>query len=73
LGRDEQIDTVALGWTGRDVYVRVPDRRYWLTSVWLNAADVTRRQRVDFEGSGVINHHRQHGRRRDPDRPHLAQ
>jgi hypothetical protein len=41
--RLEHIDTVALGWTGRDVYVRVPDQRYRLTSVWLDAADVTRR------------------------------
>jgi hypothetical protein len=37
---EEHLDTVALGWTGRDVYVR---RRYRLTSVWLDAADVTRR------------------------------
>jgi hypothetical protein len=24
---EEHLDTVALGWTGRDVYVRLPDRR----------------------------------------------
>jgi hypothetical protein len=36
-------ETEAAGWSGRLVYVRVPDRRYRLTSVWLNAADVTRR------------------------------
>jgi hypothetical protein len=39
----EHIDTVALGWTGREVYVRMPDRRYQFTAVWLAAADVTRR------------------------------
>jgi hypothetical protein len=38
---EEHLDTVALGWTGREVYVRMPDRRY--TAVWLAAADVTRR------------------------------
>jgi hypothetical protein len=37
------IDTVAAGWSGQLVYVRVPDRRYRLTSVWLDAAEVTRR------------------------------
>jgi hypothetical protein len=40
---EEHLDTVALGWTGRDVYVRLPDRRYRLRAVWLDAADVTRR------------------------------
>jgi hypothetical protein len=40
---EEQLETVALGWTGQDVYVRNPDRRYRLTLVWLNAADVIRR------------------------------
>jgi hypothetical protein len=40
---EEHIETEALGWTSRDVYVRMPDRRYRLTSVWLDAADVTRR------------------------------
>jgi hypothetical protein len=39
----EHVDTVALGWTGREVYVRLPDRRYQFTAVWLAAADVTRR------------------------------
>jgi hypothetical protein len=39
----EHLDTVAAGWSGRYVYVRVPDRCYRLTSVWLNAADVKRR------------------------------
>jgi hypothetical protein len=37
---EEHIDTVALGWTGRDVYVRITDTRYQLRAVWL---DVTRR------------------------------
>jgi hypothetical protein len=40
---DEFIETVAAGWSGQNVYVRLPDRRYRLTSVWLDAADVTRR------------------------------
>ena len=39
---EEHIDTVALGWTGRDVYVRKTDTRYRLRVVWLDAADVTR-------------------------------
>jgi hypothetical protein len=39
----EFIDTVAAGWSGQNVYVRLPDPRYRLTSVWLDAADVTRR------------------------------
>jgi hypothetical protein len=34
---EEHLDTVALGWTGRDVL------RYRLRAVWLDAADVTRR------------------------------
>jgi hypothetical protein len=36
------LETEAAGWSGRLVYVRVNDRRYRLTSVWLNAADVQR-------------------------------
>jgi hypothetical protein len=40
---DEYPNTVALGWTGRNAYVRMPDRRYQFTAVWLNAADITRR------------------------------
>jgi hypothetical protein len=40
---EEHIETEALGWTSRDVYVRLPDPRYRLTSVWLDAADVKRR------------------------------
>jgi hypothetical protein len=39
----EHVDTVALGWTGRDVYVRMSDGRYRVRAVWLDAADVTRR------------------------------
>jgi hypothetical protein len=37
---EEYIHTVAAGWTGQNVYVRLPDPRYQLTSVWLDAADV---------------------------------
>ena len=40
---EEHIETEAAGWSGQLVYVRVPDRRYRLTSVWLHAADVRRR------------------------------
>jgi hypothetical protein len=40
---EEQVETEAAGWSGHLVYVRVPDRRYRLTSVWLDAADVRRR------------------------------
>jgi hypothetical protein len=40
---EEYIDTAAAGWSGQLVYVRVPDRRYRLTSVWLDTADVRRR------------------------------
>jgi hypothetical protein len=39
---EEHIDTVALGWTGRDVYVRMSDTRYQTRAVWLDAADVVR-------------------------------
>jgi hypothetical protein len=35
--------TGAARWSGQNVYVRVPDTRWRLTSVWLDAADVTRR------------------------------
>jgi hypothetical protein len=40
---EEHVETVALGWTGQNVYVRLPDPRYQFTSVWLDAADVRRR------------------------------
>jgi hypothetical protein len=40
---EEYIETEAAGWTGRDVYVRLPDSRHRLTSVWLDASDVKRR------------------------------
>jgi hypothetical protein len=40
---EDYLETEAAGWTGQLVYVRVPDRRYRLTSVWLNAVDVKRR------------------------------
>jgi hypothetical protein len=39
---EEHIETEAAGWSGPLVYVRLPDTRYRLTSVWLNAADVKR-------------------------------
>ena len=34
---EEYIDTIALGWTSRDVYVRMTDARYRFTTVWLDA------------------------------------
>jgi hypothetical protein len=40
---EEFIETLAAGWSGRNVYVPLPDPRYRLTSVWLDAADVKRR------------------------------
>ncbi|MBD0292955.1 MAG: hypothetical protein ICV70_05215 [Jiangellaceae bacterium] len=40
---EEWIDTAALGWTGREVYVQMPDRRYRFTAVWLPAVDLRRR------------------------------
>ena len=40
---EEHIETVAAGWSGQLVYVRLPDTRYRLTSVWLDASDVRRR------------------------------
>jgi hypothetical protein len=40
---EEHLETVALGWTGRDVYVPMTDRRYQLRAVWLDAAAVRRR------------------------------
>jgi hypothetical protein len=43
LDGEEHIETEAAGWSGQLVYVRMPDRRYRLTSVWLNASDVQRR------------------------------
>jgi hypothetical protein len=42
-GEELTRDPVATGWSGQLVYVRVPDRPYRLTSVWLDAADVRRR------------------------------
>jgi hypothetical protein len=39
---EEFIETVAAGWSGQHVSVRLPDRRYRLTSVWLDASDVRR-------------------------------
>jgi hypothetical protein len=32
---EEYTETVAAGWSGQNVYVRLPDPRYRLTSVWL--------------------------------------
>ena len=38
----EQLETEALGWTGRRAYVRLPDSRWPYTSIWLDASDVRR-------------------------------
>jgi hypothetical protein len=43
---EEHMETEALGWTDRSVYVRLPDSRWRFTSVWLRAEDV-RRQASD--------------------------
>jgi hypothetical protein len=40
---EEHVETVAAGWTGQNVYVRLPDTRWRFTSVWLRASDVRRR------------------------------
>jgi hypothetical protein len=40
---EEHIDTVALGWTGQAVYVRLVDRRHQTNAIWLDGADVRRR------------------------------
>jgi hypothetical protein len=39
---EEHVESEALGWTGREVSVRIADRRYNRTAVWLDA-DVRRR------------------------------
>lgn len=39
----ELIDTVAIGWAGEDVCVRVKDIRWKPPQVWLAAKDVRRR------------------------------
>ncbi|MBD0292194.1 MAG: hypothetical protein ICV70_01295 [Jiangellaceae bacterium] len=39
----ERMDTVVLGWTRREVYLRMSDRRYNFAACWLDAADVQRR------------------------------
>jgi hypothetical protein len=40
---EEELEVEALGWTDRNVYVRLPDSRWRLTSVWLDVEDVRRR------------------------------
>ena len=40
---EEQLETEVLGWTGQNVYVRLPGPRYRFTAVWLDAVDVRRR------------------------------
>jgi hypothetical protein len=40
---EEHIETVALGWSGQAVYVRLPDPRCRTNSIWLDGADVKRR------------------------------
>jgi hypothetical protein len=39
----EYIETFVDGWSGQNVYVQLSDPRYRLTSLWLDAADVTDR------------------------------
>ena len=38
----EELETEALGWTDRRVYVRLPDSRWRFTSIWLDASNVRR-------------------------------
>jgi hypothetical protein len=38
------MDTIALGWTGCEVYAQMLDRRYQFTAVRLDAADVKRQE-----------------------------
>jgi hypothetical protein len=40
---EEHIDTVAIGWTGQAVYVRLADPRCRTNAIWLDGADVERR------------------------------
>ena len=40
---EEHIETEAVGWAGRNVYLRLPDPRYRFTAVRLDAADFQRR------------------------------
>jgi hypothetical protein len=40
---EEHVDTVALGWTGQAVYVRLADARCRTNAIWLDGADVRRR------------------------------
>lgn len=41
---EEQLDTVAIAWSGRIVLVRIEDPRRQTNGVWLDAADVKRRE-----------------------------
>jgi hypothetical protein len=40
---EEQLETVALGWSGQHVYVRIADARFQNRAIWPDAADVKRR------------------------------
>jgi hypothetical protein len=50
----EQLETEALGWTDRRVYVRLPDSRWRFTSIWLDASDVTRRKAANPRGPALL-------------------
>lgn len=39
----EHVNTVALGWSGRAVWVRIQDPRCQTKAIWLRAEDVRRR------------------------------
>jgi hypothetical protein len=39
---EEHVETEALGWTGQNVYLRLPDPRCRFTAVWLDASDLKR-------------------------------
>jgi hypothetical protein len=40
---EQSIDTVALGWSGQHVYVRIADARRRTRAIWLDDADFTHR------------------------------
>jgi hypothetical protein len=44
---EDRLETVALGWTRRNVYVRMTDTRDRLRAVWPAAADVTVDDRIE--------------------------
>jgi hypothetical protein len=50
---EEHVETEALGWTDRDVYVRMPDRRYNRTAVWLTPRTFDGAERAEKQSNGA--------------------